>query len=699
MLDKYFQEETQRTVIKRDGSKEPFSEEKIKRWAKYAAKHDVSWKDLYGRTLDRLPLECTTEEIHQTMIKVCLDKEDIKWSRVAARLEYATLRKNMSEFGISDKDDFLTIYHRMCELGVWDAKSFPQPNEQWNEWYKDLYPNYFEFWQIKQWTDKYAVKYKDKAIETPHMGALAMALCLHGNDETTYALAKGVVYGQINLPTPVLNGCRNGDFDSISCCVITGGDSVDSIGVAEHIAYKMTAKKAGIGIEMATRSLGEPVKGGRIKHLGKVPIFATVDKAVKMFTQVSRGGSATVAIDVYDLEVIELMMLKSQRTPENRRLDKLDYSLVYDDAFLEAVIKNTDITLKGKASNITKQMNARKILTTFLTVRQETGRVYCFNKSEANRHTPFTDEIRLSNLCQEICLPTKPYVDMGDLYSTVHSKGETAFCSLSAINVSKIKDSDEYEKIAYITVKTVDTLIDKVTMFTESMKVKIQNRRSIGIGITGLAGHLAEHGRSYKDSEYIERIAEAHYYYCLKASQRLVEEGALPVVDGIEQEWLPIDTKKTKTTPEFDWEALRGKPRRNSVLVAHMPTESSAVFSDATNGLYPVRTRVINKQSRYGAIQYIAPDVKELAWDIDNVTIAKMYAAVQAYTDQAISADYYVVPSRYEGGKVPMSQLVKEWVIQAQLGNKTMYYSNTNDFNGGSFKVEEEDGCQGGCRL
>ncbi|QIW90341.1 hypothetical protein OLCHANIL_00261 [Vibrio phage V05] len=306
---------------------------------------------------------------------------EIVRKRVAARLEYATLRKNMAQVGISDKDSFLTIYHNMCELGLWDAKSFPEPDPIWDEWYKDLYPNYFEFWQIKQWNDKYAVKIDDKAVETPHMGALAMALAIHGTTQEAYDTAKAVVYGQLNLPTPVLNGCRNGDFDSISCCVITGGDSVDSIGVAEHIAYKMTAKKAGIGIEMATRSLGEPVKGGRIKHLGKVPIFATVDKAVKMFTQVSRGGSATVAIDVYDLEVVDLLLLKSQRTPENRRLDKLDYSLVYDDEFLDAVINNKDITLRGKVSNITKNINARKLLATFLTVRQETGRVYCFNKS------------------------------------------------------------------------------------------------------------------------------------------------------------------------------------------------------------------------------------------------------------------------------------------------------------------------------
>ena len=124
-----------------------------------------------------------------------------------------------------------------------------------------------------------------------------------------------------------------------------------------------------------------------------------------------------------------------------------------------------------------------------------------------------------------------------------------------------------------------------------------------------------------------------------------------------------------------------------------MPTESSAVFSDATNGLYPVRTHVINKQSRKGLVQFIAPPVKELAWDLDNMVLAKAYAAVQAYTDQSLSADYYV-----GSGKVSMAMMMKEWVAQARLGCKTMYYLNTNDSNGGTFS-DVEEACEGGCKL
>ena len=131
-----------------------------------------------------------------------------------------------------------------------------------------------------------------------------------------------------------------------------------------------------------------------------------------------------------------------------------------------------------------------------------------------------------------------------------------------------------------------------------------------------------------------------------------------------------------------------------------MPTESSAVFSDAPNGLYPVRDSVIAKASRYGLIKYIAPAVcTERAWDVGNDVLARAYGAVQSYTDQAISADYYVTPSRYPGGKVPMSVLIKEWVIAAKAGVKTMYYSNTNDFNGGAFSQQDGEGCDGACKL
>ena len=82
------------------------------------------------------------------------------------------------------------------------------------------------------------------------------------------------------------------------------------------------------------------------------------------------------------------------------------------------------------------------------------------------------------------------------------------------INVAKVS-KEEYSQVAYTVVKTVDTLISKNPMFAESMHHNLQKRRSLGIGITGLAGHLAQTNRSYLDDIYIEELALCTSSYLL----------------------------------------------------------------------------------------------------------------------------------------------------------------------------------------
>lgn len=725
-----------KNVIKNNGVVEEFSAEKLNRWAQYATKTGGNWSEIAMETYKRLPETAKSSDIHQMMINVCLDKEDINYSRIAARLEQANLRKNMERvLGVSDRDSFKAIFEAMLRGGVWDEKTMPEYNPVWESWYDEIYPTKLEYWQIVQWGDKYAVKKKGLPVETPHIGAMGIGLGLHGDSEHAYNLIRAVIQGKVNLPTPALNGIRTGDFDTISCCIITGGDSVDSIGVAEHIAYKMTAKKAGIGIEFDTRSKGAPVKGGAVDHLGKHSIYSCLDKAVKMFTQVTRGGSATVTFKCIDPEVESILMWKTQRVDIETRLDKMDYSFAYNDAFLQAVIKDEDWYLFDLIESPTihekfyvakadeynelvkkevesgkkyKKLKAREILRNMLIARNETGRMYSINVTRVNEHTAFLDVIRLSNLCQEVTLPTKAYTNMLDLYSE-ESVGHTAFCTLAAINVGKV-DFDEYEHIAEVALRAVDKMIDTAPMMTKAMKNDIMRRRSAGIGIMGLAVALYKNDLDYDGSVeslgFVSKLAEHHYFYLLKASQKLAEECGYGV-DGVDLNWLPVDTRVGQYPTTLDWESVRGKARKNSVLAAHMPTESSALFSDGPNSLYPPRQRVINKKSRKGLVQYICKELdssKKLAWDVDNITLAKYYSAVQDFTDQAISADYYFDPSKYVDEKKPLSELMKEWVAQAKMGNKTQYYMNTRDYNGGSVQdvmkasIPEEEACES-CKL
>ena len=701
-------------VIKADGSIEKFDLDKLSKWAKYASKVGGDWSELAIETFTKLPELCHSKDIHQAMIDVCYSKQDLVYSRVASRLETAQLRKNIErQLGIKvNKASFKEIRDALINKGVWCKETIPTYTLQQEELFEELKHIHLESWQVSQWVDKYLLKIKGVTVETPAIAAIGIGLGLHGDTQDAYDLARDIVYSRTNLPTPVLNGIRNGDFNGVSCCVISAGDSVESIEVAQHLAVRMTAKKAGIGVEFTTRSKGSDVKNGRIKHLGKHPIYKHTDSGVKEFLQETRGGSATVGFTCIDPEVYNIALWKSQRIDIEQRLDRLDYSFIFNDAFLDAVVNRKDWYLfdYNDAKHLYKafyvsdvetytktvsqlvadgvkhtKVQALDLIKHILMIRQETGRMYFFNVSRANTHTPFKGVIRLSNLCQEICLETTPYESMEDLYLD-NGSGETAFCSLGALVPVNIKDDTEYQRVAYTLVKTINKLIVKCPKMTKNHERTMLERMSLGVGITGLAEYLYKQGYDYDGSEssleFVSDLAEKHCFYLYKASQKLSEETGIEV-KGVDLNWLPVDTKLGKFTPKMDWESIRGKPRVNSVLIAHMPTESSAVASGVTNGLYPPRKVVINKKSRKGVVQFICKGFEQgknlLAWDVDNVTLSRYYSAVQDWSDQGISADTYFDPRKFENGKKPLSLLLKEWVAHFKLGNKSMYYVNTYD--------------------
>lgn len=593
------------SVTKRNGEVVPFDTDKFNRWAEYATEVGGNWSDIAFETYKKLTDKISTIDIHQTMIDVCIDKETLEYSRVASRLEFATIRKNMKYvFGVDDRDSLKDILQAYEDFGVWDSDYIPPYNPVWEDWYNEIKQTRLEYWQVKQFTDKYACKINDVVIETPHLAYFGISVALFGDTQKAFDFMKALVKGKINLPTPALNGLRNGDWDTISCCVISAGDSTESIGVANHIAYRMTAKKAGIGIEYTLRTKHSPVKGGRVAHLGLSPIYKALNGEVKALTQITRGGNATVTVQCINPEVMDVFNWKSQLTDFETRIDKLDYSFAFNDAFFNAVVTDTDWYMFSlsdapklydlfytadvdtynkavekllKTDTKRKKVKAREMLKAFLTIRQETGRFYAINVSRANKHTPFLDTIRQSNLCMEIQLPTKGYKGMKELYSS-KATGETAFCSLSGINVAAVTD-DEYGHIADLTLEAIDIMIENAPMMTDSMKADIMSRRSVGVGMLGLAVDLYNNNLDYDGSiESLERVrylAERHYYYLLKASQKLSEASGF-AVEGIDVNWLPIDTAMKKDR-KFDWESLRGKPRKHSVLVAHMPTESSSL--------------------------------------------------------------------------------------------------------------------------
>lgn len=318
------------------------------------------------------------------------------------------------------------------------------------------------------------------------------------------------------------------------------------------------------------------------------------------------------------------------------------------------------------------------------------GNTYCVN--EPLKHKAVFNGI-LTGQCNEISLPTKPFTGMQDLYSE-ESEGEIALCSLAAIVVSNVKDY-EYEQVAYYALKMVDNVIEMMDYPFKSLARTAKARRSAGVGITGLAHYLAKNGEWYSSKSgktMMHRLAERHMYSLILASATLAKErGKCEWYDKTlwNDGWMPIDTASESVDDVCDsslmlnWDWLRGYVKqhgiRNSVVVAHMPCESSSLASNSTNGLYPIRESVVIKTNASSKNVFIAPESDmlyyESAWDVSTKDVLEMYGIFQKFTDQAISADTYLVIGNDR--KVSGKEMIDNILYADKMGLKGEYYLNS----------------------
>jgi ribonucleoside-diphosphate reductase alpha chain len=302
----------------------------------------------------------------------------------------------------------------------------------------------------------------------------------------------------------------------------------------------------------------------------------------------------------------------------------------------------------------------------------------------------------MSNLCQEITLPTYPLQHIDDDFA------EIALCILSAINVGKVKNDKELEELCDLSVRSLDELIDYQDYPVEAARVATKARRSLGIGFIGLAHYLAKLGFSYGSQEAwdaVHGLSESFQFYLLKASNQLAKEkghceyfGRTKYAEGI----LPIDTYKKDVDElitvglEHDWEGLRASilesGLRHSTLSAQMPSESSSVVSNATNGIEPPRDYLSVKKSKKGPLKQVVPQYQSLKnnytllWDMpDNTGYINVVAVMQKFFDQAISGNWSYNPTNYPDNEVPVSVMANDFLSTYKYGWKTSYYQNTYD--------------------
>lgn len=755
-------------VTKRNGKQEPINLDKIHKVITWAAEglENVSVSQVELRSHIQFYDGIRTSDIHETIIRAAADlisQETPDYQYLAARLAIFHLRKKAyNQFTPPPLYEHVkklvdTKRYDKHLLEDYTQEEFESMDKIIDHW-RDMN---FSYAAVKQLEGKYLVQNRvtGEIYESAQFLYILVAACLFANypKDTRLNYIKrfydAVSTFKISLPTPIMAGVRTPTRQFSSCVLIECDDSLDSINATASAIVKYVSQRAGIGVNAGRiRALGSSIRGGEAFHTGCIPFYKYFQTAVKSCSQGGvRGGAATVFYPIWHLEVESLLVLRNNRGVEENRVRHLDYGVQINKLMYQRLIKNENITLfspsdvpglydaffadQDKFESLYQQyeqdVNIRKrivkaveLFSLLMQERASTGRIYIQNVDHCNTHSPFNPElapVHQSNLCMEIALPTKP------LYNINDEKGEIALCTLSAFNLGKIESLDDFEELADLTVRALDSLLDYQDYPVPAARNSSINRRTLGIGVINYAYYLAKHGVKYSDgsaNNLTHRTFEAMQYYLLKASNNLAKEkGACPLFNETtySQGILPIDTYKkdldsiTKEPLHYDWESLRESIKtfglRNSTLSALMPSETSSQISNATNGIEPPRGYISVKASKDGILKQVVPDYNdlknfyELLWQIPNNTgYLHLVGIMQKFIDQSISANTNYDPTKFPNDKVPMKQLLADLLTAYKFGVKTLYYHNTRDgaedIQGDIALTASDDGCEGGaCKI
>ena len=734
-------------VNKRNGSIEPLNLEKIHKMVELAC------DGLAGVSSSQVEINSglqfydgiSTKEIQEILIRSASDLIDLdapNYQYVAARLLLFSLRKQL--YGVQFDHPTLFAHINKCvEQEVYDGEvlhKYTQEEIDGLGEYLDHERDFlFTYAGLRQVTDKYLVQDRStgEIYETPQFMYMMIAITIFQNypheNRITYIKKyyDAISRHKINIPTPIMAGVRTPIRQFASCVLVDIDDTLDSIFSSDMAIGKYVAQRAGIGINAGRiRGINSKIRGGEVQHTGVVPFLKKFEATVRCCTQNGiRGGSATVHFPIWHQEIQDILVLKNNKGTEDNRVRKLDYSIQLSALFYQRFIDNENISLfsphdvpglydafgtesfdelyeryEGKTEIPRTNVSAQELILNLLKERAETGRIYIMNIDHCNTHSSFKDPVRMSNLCQEITLPTEPIDHIDD------EMGEIALCILSAINVGKLTKLDDLEELCELSVRGLEELIDYQKYPVAAAESATKTRRSLGIGFIGLAHYLARQGVAYEDQEawqLVHDLTEAFQYYLLKASNQIAKEkGACgnfsrtKYADGI----LPIDTYKKDVDDivpnnlNYDWDSLRDNIKefglRHSTLSAQMPSESSSVVSNATNGIEPPRDYLSIKKSKKGPLKQIVPSYGSLKnnytllWEMKgNTGYINVVAVMQKFFDQAISGNWSYNPADYPDNDVPVSVMAQDLLTTYKYGWKTSYYQNTNDMK--SDEIEE----------
>jgi ribonucleotide reductase alpha subunit len=286
----------------------------------------------------------------------------------------------------------------------------------------------------------------------------------------------------------------------------------------------------------------------------------------------------------------------------------------------------------------------------------------------------------------------------------VKKEPEVALCSLASINVTDEISDEDYRDVMYYAYKMIDYCILENDYILPHMGVTAKARMNAGVGMMGLATHMARRRLKFNEKaglEELHRVFERHLYYAIEASLQIsTERGLAPWIERTKwpEGWTPLQTYRKEVDElgdfvyQYDHEEQRQRIIANgglahSCLINFMPGESSSKALGATNSIYGIRKAIMIKTDANNVLRWAAPYSDDPSyeyqsmWDLELIEQNSIYAIAQKFCDQTVSADWYL--NFMKRVVIRSSMLLDAEIDRVRKGVKTRYYINTLMPDGG----------------
>ena len=604
----------------------------------------------------------------------------------------------------------------------------------------------FEYFGFKTLERSYLLKIADRVVERPQYlyMRVAVGIC-DGDVQMALRIYDDLSQHFYTHATPTLFNAGTKRAQMSSCFLIGNkGDDIDGLFDTIKDVAKISKWAGGIGLHVHdVRAKGSYIKGTGGQSDGLLPMMKTYNEVARWINQGGkRKGSFAIYLEPWHADVFEFIDLRKNHGKEEMRARDLFLAMWTPDLFMQRVELDGDWSLfsPDEAPGLSdvydspedkaftklyesyeqqglarKTVKARKLMDAILTAQIETGTPYMLYKDPANYKSNQKNlgTIKSSNLCTEIIEYSSPT--------------EQAVCNLASIALPKYIVNGEFShemlyEYTYQVVKNLNNVINLNFYPTEETKRSNLKHRPIGLGVQGLADVFCMLGLPFEseDADVLQTdIFETIYFAAMTSSNDLAKQYGpyesivgSPIEKGVFQ-FEMWGLKDKDLSGRWDWKKLRkevvNNGVRNSLLIAPMPTASTAqilgnneAFEPFTTNMYSRRTLggefiVVNKHlvtellnlglwneelkrkliMENGSIQNIPEipvqikEVYKTVWEMSQKRILQMAANRSVFIDQSQSLNLFI-------DNATKPKLLAAHLFGWKLGLKTgMYYLRT----------------------